>query len=82
VKTTAMAKATTAPGTVGSKGKRMIPYPGPAAAAAAQFSGYAAAVPGGADAVGGDEFGRTQQGNNNTYCQDSELSWFDWALSR
>lgn len=28
--------------------------------------------------LGGDEFGRTQQGNNNTYCQDSELSWFDW----
>jgi glycogen operon protein len=28
--------------------------------------------------VGGDEWGRTQQGNNNTYCQDNELSWFDW----
>ena len=27
---------------------------------------------------GGDEFGRTQQGNNNTYCQDNELSWYDW----
>ena len=26
----------------------------------------------------GDEFGRTQQGNNNVYCQDSELSWIDW----
>ncbi len=31
--------------------------------------------------LGGDELGRTQQGNNNTYCQDSELSWFDWDLS-
>jgi isoamylase len=30
--------------------------------------------------LGGDELGRTQQGNNNTYCQDSELSWFDWNL--
>lgn len=30
--------------------------------------------------LGGDEFGRTQQGNNNTYCQDNELSWFDWHL--
>jgi glycogen operon protein len=30
--------------------------------------------------LGGDEFGRTQNGNNNAYCQDSELSWFDWAL--
>ncbi|OKH66184.1 glycogen debranching protein [Mycobacterium sp. SWH-M5] len=26
----------------------------------------------------GDELGRTQQGNNNVYCQDSELSWIDW----
>jgi glycogen operon protein len=30
--------------------------------------------------LGGDEFGRTQQGNNNAYCQDGELSWFDWQL--
>jgi isoamylase len=28
--------------------------------------------------LAGDEFGRTQQGNNNAYCQDNELSWFDW----
>ncbi|KAA8964529.1 glycogen debranching protein GlgX [Mycobacterium sp.] len=28
----------------------------------------------------GDEMGRTQQGNNNVYCQDSELSWMDWSL--
>ncbi|MDH5534426.1 MAG: glycogen debranching protein GlgX [Betaproteobacteria bacterium] len=28
--------------------------------------------------LGGDEFGRTQDGNNNGYCQDSEISWFDW----
>ena len=26
----------------------------------------------------GDEMGRSQQGNNNTYCQDNELSWIDW----
>ena len=30
--------------------------------------------------LGGDEFGRTQQGNNNPYCQDTEISWFDWSL--
>ncbi|MFI6869642.1 glycogen debranching protein GlgX [Nocardia sp. NPDC050406] len=30
----------------------------------------------------GDEFGRTQHGNNNAYCQDSELSWMDWSLMR
>ncbi len=28
--------------------------------------------------LGGDELGRTQSGNNNAYCHDSELSWFDW----
>ncbi|RJQ72740.1 glycogen debranching enzyme GlgX [Pseudonocardiaceae bacterium YIM PH 21723] len=31
--------------------------------------------------VAGDELGRTQQGNNNAYCQDSEISWMDWSLS-
>ncbi|MDR3146353.1 MAG: glycogen debranching protein GlgX [Treponema sp.] len=30
--------------------------------------------------LGGDEFGRTQQGNNNAYCQDNEISWYDWSL--
>ncbi|MDJ0393118.1 glycogen debranching protein GlgX [Rhodococcus sp. G-MC3] len=29
----------------------------------------------------GDELGRTQQGNNNVYCQDSELAWMDWSLA-
>ena len=28
--------------------------------------------------LGGDEWGRTQHGNNNAWCQDNELSWFDW----
>jgi isoamylase len=31
--------------------------------------------------LGGDELGRTQHGNNNAYCQDNEISWFDWDLS-
>ncbi|NJO46526.1 MAG: glycogen debranching protein GlgX [Oscillatoriales cyanobacterium RM2_1_1] len=30
--------------------------------------------------VSGDELGRSQQGNNNVYCQDNELSWIDWDL--
>jgi isoamylase len=30
--------------------------------------------------VAGDEFGRTQNGNNNGYCQDNEISWLDWKL--
>ena len=28
--------------------------------------------------LGGDELGRTQQGNNNAYCQDNEITWLDW----
>jgi isoamylase len=28
----------------------------------------------------GDEFARTQLGNNNAYCQDNEISWVDWSL--
>lgn len=31
---------------------------------------------------GGDEIGRTQAGNNNAYCQDNEISWFDWKLDK
>jgi glycogen operon protein len=30
--------------------------------------------------LGGDELGRTQQGNNNAFCQDNEISWLDWDL--
>jgi glycogen operon protein len=31
--------------------------------------------------LGGDELGRTQAGNNNAYCQDNEISWFDWSAA-
>ncbi len=30
--------------------------------------------------LAGDEFGRTQRGNNNAYCQDNEISWLDWNI--
>jgi glycogen operon protein len=30
--------------------------------------------------LGGDEFRRTQKGNNNAYCQDNSVSWFDWSF--
>ncbi|HEX4504856.1 MAG TPA: glycogen debranching protein GlgX [Alphaproteobacteria bacterium] len=30
--------------------------------------------------MAGDEFGRTQKGNNNAYCQDNDISWVDWSL--
>jgi isoamylase len=32
--------------------------------------------------LAGDEFGRTQNGNNNAYAQDNEISWIDWAVAR
>ncbi len=32
--------------------------------------------------LAGDEFGRTQRGNNNAYCQDNEISWIDWNLTK
>ncbi|WP_456442914.1 glycogen debranching protein GlgX [Caldithrix abyssi] len=32
--------------------------------------------------LAGDEFGRTQKGNNNAYCQDNEISWVNWHLAR
>ncbi|GGF47143.1 glycogen operon protein GlgX homolog [Azorhizobium oxalatiphilum] len=32
--------------------------------------------------LAGDEFGRTQQGNNNAYCQDNDLSWLDWEQAQ
>ena len=31
--------------------------------------------------LGGDEFARSQGGNNNAYCQDNELTWFDWSAT-
>jgi glycogen operon protein len=31
--------------------------------------------------LAGDEFGRTQRGNNNAYCQDNEINWIDWSLA-
>jgi isoamylase len=32
--------------------------------------------------LAGDEFGRTQQGNNNAYCQDNEIGWLNWNIGR
>ena len=32
--------------------------------------------------LGGDEIGRTQRGNNNGWCQDNEISWYDWSERR
>ncbi len=32
--------------------------------------------------LGGDELSKTQQGNNNAYCQDNALNWYDWSLNK
>jgi glycogen operon protein len=32
--------------------------------------------------LAGDEFGRSQDGNNNAYCQDNDVSWLDWSLAQ
>src|SRR5215467_10133090 len=32
--------------------------------------------------LSGDEIGRTQQGNNNAYCQDNEVSWLNWDIAK
>jgi glycogen operon protein len=32
--------------------------------------------------LGGDEFRRSQQGNNNAFCQDNEISWYNWGLAK
>ena len=31
--------------------------------------------------LGGDEMGRTRQGNNNAYCQDNQIAWYDWSAA-
>ena len=52
----------------------------PARAPDAQLPRHAAALAGRADAAGAaTSCGRTQRGNNNAYCQDNEISWFDWS---
>ena len=46
---------------------------------APQFADHAFSFAGRADdSAAGDEFGRTQNGNNNAYCQDNEISWLNW----
>ena len=47
-----------------------------------EHAGVAAVEPGVPMLLFGDECRRTQQGNNNAYCQDNAISWFDWRLVR
>ena len=51
--------------------------------AAAEFSGHAAVLSQGVPMLlGGDEYGRTQDGNNNAYCQDDDISWLGWQRDK
>ena len=79
-RTTATARATTDRGTAGRKGPTDDPEIN--ALRAQQQRNFLATLllSQGVPMIShGDELGRTQQGNNNVYCQDNELSWIDWA---
>ena len=82
-RTTATARATTDPGTAASEGPTDDPEIN--ALRARQQRNFLATLllSQGVPMIShGDELGRTQQGNNNVYCQDNELSWIDWATGR
>ena len=78
-RTTTTARATTAPGTTASRDRPTTPRSwrcGPASSATSSprcCSARACRC-----SLHGDELGRTQHGNNNTYAQDSEISWVHW----
>ena len=55
-------------------------YPGNPHAHSARHAGDRVFAHGTPMLLGGDEFGRTQHGNNNAYCQDNEISWLDWSM--
>ena len=77
---TRTARATTGPGTAARRGPAHDP--GILALRARQSRAMLATLllsAGIPMLLGGDEIGRTQQGNNNAYCQDNEISWFDWS---
>ena len=79
-RTTTTAPTTTAPGTAASRGRpttRTI-----LALRARQQRNFLATLllsQGVPMLLGGDELGRTQGGNNNAWCQDNEISWYDWS---
>ena len=67
-------RTTTTAGTAASKGRPTIPRSTRCARGRSATCSPRCSLAGRADALGGDEIGRTQQGNNNAYCQDNELS--------
>ena len=78
-KTTATARATTARGTAASKARPTTPRSSRCARARRATSWRRCSCRRACRCCcGGDEIGRTQHGNNNAYCQDNEISWYDW----
>ena len=78
---TATGTATTCPGTAGWKGPTSDPAVN--ALRARQSRNFLTLLflsQGVPMLLAGDEFGRTQRGNNNAYCQDNDISWVDWLL--
>ena len=82
-RTTTTARATTGPGTTASRGRPTTPRS--SAARAREQRNFLATLllsQGVPMLLHGDELGRTQDGNNNTYAQDSEISWVHWDRGR
>ena len=82
-RTTATAPTTTSAGTAASRGRPTIPQV--LALRRRQARNLIATLmlsQGVPMLLGGDEFLRTQQGNNNAWCQDNEISWVDWSAGR
>ena len=80
-RTTATAPTTTARGTAASRARPTTPRS--TRCARRQQRNFLATLflsQGVPMLLGGDEFGRTQGGNNNAWCQDNEISWYDWGL--
>ena len=78
-KTAGTAPTTTGRGTAGSKARPTTPRSWPCAASRCATSWPRCSCRQGVPMLlGGDELGRTQRGNNNAYCQDNEISWYDW----
>ena len=79
-RTTATAPTTTAPGTAASRARPTTRRS--LALRARQQRNFLATLllsQGTPMLLGGDELGRTQRGNNNAWCQDNEISWYDWS---
>ena len=81
-RTTATAPTTTAPGTAAWKGPPTTRTSSPCAPGSRRAMLTTLLLSFGVPMLlGGDELGRTQQGNNNAYCQDNEITWFDWSAT-